>query len=629
MQKDTEETELTEACLTERIDRLRRAIRAAEPVPDQLYGMECTGRRLRVATPLSTLPYAYVPDTMTADPDYAQARRSGILWERLRCRHDFEYWAARCVRIKDKNSGRDTPLILNAAQRRMLELLERQRLSGQPIRMILLKARQWGGSTLIQMYMAWIQLCHRENWNSVILAHVKDAAANIRGMYTKLLEHYPAEMWDGDTPPRFTPFERTQNIRQITGRNCRVTLGSSESPDSLRSGDYAMAHLSETAFWASSRRRSPGAVIRSICGSVSLLPYSMVVIESTANGTGDYFHSEWLRAKSGESDLQPIFVPWFEIRSLRLETGSPEDVLAGMDAFERNLWRLGCDSGQINWHRQRRKSFSSDDAMNAEFPGDDIMAFASTSTAVFAPENVENLRRDCREPLATGEVDSSGHHFTPDRTGRCRIWEYPARGQRYVVAVDVGGRSARSDWSVISVMVADRGHPRVAAQWRGHIDHDLLAYKSRDMARYYNSALLVIESNTYETGEYGGTADSNLFILNRIAEEYSNMYRRETFDAATGRRSHRYGFHTNRATKALLINGLIESVREGGYTERDHDACNELLTYEAHPNGSFGAQEGRHDDILMTRAIALHVIRSMTAAPAVPDHGFGQPIGEW
>ena len=64
-------------------------------------------------------------------------------------------------------------------------MLEEMREAEQPIRLILLKARQWGGSTLIQIYMAWIQLVHRRNWNSVICAHLKESAANIKGMYTK------------------------------------------------------------------------------------------------------------------------------------------------------------------------------------------------------------------------------------------------------------------------------------------------------------------------------------------------------------------------------------------------------------------------------------------------------------
>lgn len=96
-------------------------------------------------------------------------------------------------------------------------MLEDMRTAGKPIRLILLKARQWGGSTLVQIYMAWIQLVHCRNWNSVICAHLKESAANIKGMYSKLLANYPDWLLDGEKP-KFKPFERMANTSVIAGR---------------------------------------------------------------------------------------------------------------------------------------------------------------------------------------------------------------------------------------------------------------------------------------------------------------------------------------------------------------------------------------------------------------------------
>ena len=88
-----------------------------------------------------------IPESMANDPALARvgSRRE---WQLLRFRHDFAYWAATCVSIKDKCRGRRVRFVLNYAQRRLLAAFERQRLAGRPIRTILLKARQWGGSTL-------------------------------------------------------------------------------------------------------------------------------------------------------------------------------------------------------------------------------------------------------------------------------------------------------------------------------------------------------------------------------------------------------------------------------------------------------------------------------------------------
>jgi len=56
-------------------------------------------------------------------------------------------------------------------------------------------------------------------------------------------------------------------------------------------------------------------------------------------------------------------------------------------------------------------------------------------------------------------------------------------------------------------------------------------------------------------------------------------------------------------------------VRDGAYIERCNEACNELATYEQLPNGSYAAKAGCHDDILMTRAIALYVASTTRVAP--------------
>ena len=41
--------------------------------------------------------------------------------------------------------------------------------------------------------------------------------------------------------------------------------------------------------------------------------------------------------------------------------------------------------------------------------------------------------------------------------------------------------------------------------------------------------------------------------------------------------------------------------------ERDERCIDEYLTYEKKQNGAFGAIAGKHDDLLMTRAIGLHI----------------------
>ena len=211
---------------------------------DPLEGDRHDGGRVRVVRGAAV---HYVPRAMLEDTGYA-VTLSDRDFAMLRFRYDFEFWAATCVRILHKTTKRSVPFVLNRPQRRLLHALEEQRQAGVPVRVIILKARQWGASTLVQIYFAWIQIVHLHNWHSLICAHVKDTSLTIRGIYTHLLENYPREYWDEECVPEFRPYERMTNVRMIPGRGCRVTVCSSENQESTRGMDCSMAHMSEVAF---------------------------------------------------------------------------------------------------------------------------------------------------------------------------------------------------------------------------------------------------------------------------------------------------------------------------------------------------------------------------------------------
>lgn len=591
-------------------------------------GIGCTGERVECYSPVSK-GKEFIPKTMYDSDKFHMVKENAQAWRRLRICHDFEYWAATCCTIKDKRTGCDVFMRLNRPQRRVLAIMEQQRMAGEPVRLIMLKARQWGGSTLVQVYMAWIQLVHKRSWNSLICAHVKDTAATIRGMYSKILSDYPADVWDEDgvCRPEFRVYERSTNIRYIPGRDCRVTLGSAEKQDSVRGGDFAMAHLSEVAFWGDTTRHSPEGFVRAICGSIMREPFTLIVMESTANGTGNFFHAEWLRACSaGGSDKIPVFVPWYEIELYSKPVGDVEALWSSLDSYERGLWhKYGCTLEQIAWYREKRREYPTRQLMAAEYPTDDVEAFANTGSSVFPAECVAELAKGCMLPLCLSEVLCNSddmwlrgqlQEIADDGRGTLSVWKLPDSGSEnyrnmYVVAVDVGGRSDKSDYSVILVLDSSPcgGVPEVVAQWRGHCDHDILTKRAALMGRWHGEALLVVESNTLESS--GSDGETGLSLLAELAENYPNMYHRECYDReySADLPGIRVGFHTNRATKSLIITNLIAMVREGAYVERDAGMINELSVFEYKVNGSTGAKDGCHDDRLMTRAIALHVAR--------------------
>ena len=570
---------------------------------DPVRGIGCYGERVQVGD--SLVPKALL-DQVPQFPSLGHLEQ-----QRARIRHDFEFWAATCATIQDKITAHNIPFVLNRPQRRLLAVMEDQRLAGQPIRVILLKARQWGGSTLVQLYMAWIQIVHHHKWNSFICGHLHMTSLSIKRMYTLLLRNYPREMLDQPRALHLKKLDGCQKVFHIEGIDCLVILGTAHSEDAVRGYNLAMAHLSEVAFWPDTAMHSPEDVVRSVQGAIVMEPGTVVVMESSANGVGQFFHTEWLRAKGGQGDKTPVFVPWYEIEIYSLPVKDTQQLWESLDDYERQLWDMGCTLEQINWYHNKRREYASHHMMMAEFPTNDIEAFANTGRNVFDRNQLEALRVSCCLTPKSGDIEADyksvrNVHFVQQEKGPMKIWRQPdanAGKNRYLVVTDVGGRSAKSDFSVIAVWdtkgIADK--PEVVAQWRGLIDHDLLAWKAAQIATLYRHALLVIESNTLETEGTEGNAGQ--YILNEIEQHYGNLYVR---NADTNHP--KPGFQTNRENKRQMIYNLIRCVRDNAYIEHDQEAINEMQTYELTINGKFAAMKGHHDDILMTRAIALLII---------------------
>lgn len=586
------------------------------------------------------------------EEDYESDRLKVISqFVRIRNKYDFPFWAATFVYIKNKGGGEDVLFRLTRPQRRFVERLERLRKAGKPIRLVLLKARQWGGSTTSQIYMAWLQLVHKVGLNSLIIAHQGAGSDEIKDMFDRMIKNYPVDMLHklGETysenEPKMVGVGKSGSIHRVPQRNCKIKIGTAERPDSCRGGDYNLVHLSEVGLWKATDGKKPEDIVRSACSGVLLRPYTMIVYESTANGTGNFFQKEYDDAKNGKSQFEAMFVSWFDIEQYSLPLDDVEAFAQMLYANRENdgipssreengkylwwLWEKGATLEAINWYIQERAKYTEHGLMAAEFPSDDVEAFVHSGARVFDKYKVEKLKASCKPPRYVGEVYADGDEgkkalqnlrFVGDSQGLLHIWEMPeiyddeVVTDRYLTVVDVGGRSNKADWSVIVVFdrlfMNDGGKPTVVAQWYGHIDIDLLAWKAAQIAAFYDNSMLVIESNTLETHdkERQVDGDQSQFILNQIKDVYPNLYaRKQSEEAIREGLPVNYGFHTNIATKPMVISTLVKVIRESLYVERDARCLDEYLCYEKKPNGAFGAIIGKHDDLLMTRAIGLHI----------------------
>ncbi len=359
-------------------------------------------------------------------------------------------------------------------------------------------------------------------------------------------------------------------------------------------------------------------------------PFTVIVLESTAKGIGNYFHNTWCGAEEGANAYAPVFVAWFEIdiyyRAFVSER-QKRDFVASMTPDEHYRFGLGATLEGLHWYREKRRELPSDWRMCCEYPSTPQEAFTTTGRYAHDPRYIEQMRAFVKPPLHIGELFAdapSGReaigpslHFSEVTGGTLWLWALPDRtrriSNRYVVSFDIGGRTDGADWHVISVI--DRyplllgGIEECIGTGRFHLDQDLAIWRAVQVARFYNNALFVPEANSLD--DKGQEGDHSLTILDEVKDYYPNIYYRDDPQKLRERLPARYGFHTNRASKTDLVTQMNRRFREVGHIEYDKRALDEAQYYEMKPDGTYGAIEGKHDDLYMSRAIGLKASDTM------------------
>lgn len=676
------EQQMPEKLLREVLAEDARRVAVLQTRYDPLTGLAAPGRRVAVVVadfmggqqlylPLAMLDEPFIRALLRCGSIHAYCARfmQGMPTDRareaivrrfcrLRCKHDFCFFAYAYGRIKNAEGGPDIPFYLRPAQRKVLREFERLRLADKPIYIILLKCRQWGGSTLTDIYMAWIMLFWRRSWNCNIVGHQSTSSITVFNMYERLINAIPLWLFydTGEQYPedvrKIRNDSKNPNIKYLVPRDCRIQTGSALNPEAARSDTVAMAHITEEAFFPDTEKWTPAKVVKSVISPIRGKPYNFIVRESTPNGRENEFHDEWIRANTVDdngdkvSAYYPVFVAWFEIEDYF--TPLPPDELA---AFARrlwagrkderyngryfwHLWEMGATLEGIRWYIEKAKSFDAYptlDDMQQEFPSDDIEAFKYSGRAVFDIYKVEALRTNCERPVFIGDIEGAstspqlpecmeGIHLVQQPGGPFRLWEMPDDTEdvrnRYLVSVDIGGSHRTSDYSVI--VVFDRydemygGVPAVVAEWHGHCDPDQLAMRCAQISAFFYDAFLVVENNTAYSKMNDTDGDVSELFFPTLLPLYDNLYNSNHSKTLKRRpKEVRWGFNTNRATKTGIIAHLKTVIRQEGYMEREDEALNEYSYYMQYPNGEYGNVPGKHDDRVMARAIGLWVDREM------------------
>lgn len=496
-----------------------------------------------------------------------------------------------CLKIKTK-SGTVVPFRLNDAQRKLYAVAKRQQDAGKPVRLIILKARQLGFSTLTEG-LIFHACATRRNVNALIVAHREDATANLFRMSKLFYDELPAPV---------KPMLRASNAQELVFENPSKLRSEREARPGLRSrircataggrgigrsDTLQCVHLSEYAFWPDGAD-GKASTLAGILQAVPSLPGTMVVIESTANGFED-FKERWDAAVAGENDFEPVFFAWFENPDYSMPvvpgtewTPEERDIKAAYQLTDGQLqWRRWCIANNCG---------GSLDMFRQEYPASPGEAFLHSGTGVF--DNEQIVLRLERLPGPAGRGEFTDGEWTESETGAITLYELPEEGVPYVLGGDTAGEG--SDY--FTAIVIDNVSGRIAAKLRQKYSEPEYVRQIYALGRFYNDALVAIETNF-----------STYPVMKLQEMEYPNQYSREREDTYTRQMRKSYGFRTDRQSRPRAIANLVEVFSSHPEWFTDRELLEEMLTFCYNEDHRPEALAGKHDDLVMGAAITYAV----------------------
>lgn len=513
--------------------------------------------------------------------------------------------------IRNKNSEL-VKLKPNKPQLKLRNMIDELRTSGKPVRIIILKARQMGFSTYTEADCLH-QTVTNKLFNSTIIAHEESASQNLYNMFKTYYENLPDVL---------RPMRKRNNSKELlfenptnddiekkrnAGLKSAVKVATAKNTATGRSQTINYLHASEVAFWENAEETFTG-----LLQCVPRNAKSTVIMESTANGVGDYFYNTWQRACNGENDFVPLFFAWFELDEYQIPFDTEEDKklfkekvdYTYVDAEGNTIYteeyelmkNYNITLEQLKWREWCINNNCGGDVekFHQEYPSNPEEAFISSGRPRFNIPALRQYQKVCKQGIL-GRIEGENNPiFTQDTNGAVEMFIPPQEGKYYNIGCDVAEGLIHGDYSVCIVLDEDFN---VCMKYRTHIDPDLFGREIVKIAKFYNNAYVGVENNNH-----------GLTTLKAIQNlDYYDIFYTKTYDKITDQITQKMGFSTNNKTKPLMIDKLAEFIRNKWLGIKDRTIIGELFTYVIDEKGSTNAQDGCFDDCVMALAISLQV----------------------
>lgn len=545
-------------------------------------------------------------------------------------KQDFYKFAKMNLYIKDKFAN-IVPFVPNEPQRALIDYVLLCIKEKRPVKVIILKARQMGFSTAVEALCYWWTSTNF-NINSVIIGNDEKSSLNLYRMFRRYFDNTnilfkPSVRYNTKSDLTFEKFD--ENGKQI-GLGSAIKIETAKNKSAGRSDTINFLHGSEVATWESGEDLV-ASLMQTVPDAEVMEKPSMVFLESTAEGRGNYFHKEYVAAVEGKNNYQPAFAPWWILDTYERDTTFEElGKLNDYELFLVDLMRSGHDTlghhfpvseeaipRKLAFYRRKAKDFAATpERLPQEYPSTWQEAFIASGKNVFNPLALQEMEKDATpledvdyykitpledrpyEEFELEQIPFEENETPDDFTYKAplKIWEKPKPYKEYAIGADVAEGLKGGDFSVATVV--DISTMAVVARWRGHCDPDKFGEILGALGTYYNYALIGVEVNNH-----------GLTTVQKLRDTfYTNLYKRDRgYDEEWETPTVNLGWKTDMRTKRLMIDDLIKLVRERVIKDKDIVFINEAFSYVRDERGRMNAEEGSHDDVVMSTAIAYQL----------------------
>ena len=499
---------------------------------------------------------------------------------------DFTKFAEEQIQIVTKDVSQGfVPFTFNEAQRIITEKLEKQKNETGKVRAIVLKASQQGISTYCAGRVFW-KSYYTPYARSVVMAHDSATSDALFSMSKNLIRNM-----EGDLAPselRSNAKEIIINSPAMADKDATASyrLYTAGSPEAGRGTTPTIAHCSEVAFWQHDEK-----ILAGLFQGISSADGTEVILESTANGAQGEFYRLWKGAENGENEYIPIFLPWYITTEY---TRDPPDNMELTIDEEKLQDKYSLTEGQLYWRRLKIAE-GGELKFKQEYPSSPDEAFIMSGSNVFNLERLDSLVPQSYQRRS--EWDILSKMFDENREGSLYTYQYPDWDEPYVIAADVA-LGVGQDYS--ACVVINKNHEVVAHYRNNKIDPSMWGELLFYLGRYYNNALLAVESNSM-----------GIATLQKLdAMGYINLYRQTKIANVSSEEGVRLGFRTTSATKPAIIANLKNLIENEELLIPSVQIIKELKDYISTDTGKTEAAPGCYDDSVIALAIACEVLRT-------------------